>query len=118
MQKKEDMTTKNKSENKEIEGFINIVSRRENPQDHLLLGSNKHSCSNTFPGYYFSCNKFGHKAVDCRLDMRRNTFMSQNLFAPLADFTIVCYKCNNLGHIEIFCRSGIKSPKQDKKMNT
>ncbi|XP_059068383.1 uncharacterized protein LOC131858915 [Cryptomeria japonica] len=114
---KKDMTIDEKSENRETERFIDVISKKKRfkrtpPARQQAAFRFNHS----FPSYCFSCNKFGHKATDCRLNIR--TFISQKPFAPLADFTTVCYKCNNLGHIEKFCRSGINSPKQEMKMNT
>ena len=72
-----------------------------------------------FLGYCFSCNKFGHKAINCRFYARddhmrnksvydapkdnyvnRENINSQgdrnyNPFSPLLDFNIECYKLNN-----------------------
>jgi hypothetical protein len=97
---------------------------------------------NLFLGYCFSCNNFGHKAIDCRAyarsdhvrDRNRGSYktskddyvsnktrsshgfanINYNSFSPLLD--IECYKCNNYGHIAHDCRSNmIKSPKQNKE---
>lgn len=46
----------------------------------------------------FSCNKFGHKAVDCR--SRQNTNVK-----TVANTSNVCYNCGKLGHYARDCRS-------------
>jgi hypothetical protein len=99
---------------------------------------------NLFLGYCFSCNNFGHKEIDCRAYTRsdhvrninrgpyktsKDDYVSNktisshgfaninyNSFAPLLDYDIECYKCNNYGHIARDCRSNIiKSPKQNRE---
>jgi hypothetical protein len=82
---------------------------------------------NFFFGYFYYCNPFGHKAIKCRAHAR-NTYMwnkdqstygflniNYNSFAPLFDYNVVCYKCNNYGNITHFCRSDtIEYPRQNK----
>jgi hypothetical protein len=99
---------------------------------------------NLFLSYYFSCNNFGNKAIDCRSYRRsdherhRNrgpyktskdyyvsnkTIISHgfaninyNSFSPLLDYDTEFYKCNNYGHIARDCRRNIiKSPKQNRE---
>jgi hypothetical protein len=59
---------------------------------------------NSFLGYCFSCNHFGHKEIDCRAyainnhvwNKNRSTYgfsnKNYNSFAPLFDYNVVCYK--------------------------
>ena len=69
-----------------------------------------------FYGYYYSCGKFGHKAVECRTYPRneynsRRSFKYEphraqrniNRFEHLRN-NIECYKCQNFGHIAKDCR--------------
>ena len=56
------------------------------------------SRSRYFKGYYFSCNMFGQKEIDCN---RRN--MKH----------VRCYACNKFGHKARECRSKIQTPKQE-----
>jgi hypothetical protein len=57
-----------------------------------------------FPGYCFSCNNFGHKAIDCR-DCARNTqVMNRGIYN-----NVECYKFHNYGHITRDCRSMMDS---------
>jgi hypothetical protein len=45
--------------------------------------------------YCFTCNKFGHKAVDCRTYGKN--VQARNVY--VASYNIECYKCHNYGHI-------------------
>lgn len=61
--------------------------------------------NHSFSSYYFNCNHFGHKVVDCRKGLvRRNNFVSRNMFAPLFDFNIIFHNCNNFRQIARNCR--------------
>jgi hypothetical protein len=86
---------------------------------------------NSFLGYCFSCNHFGHKEIDCRAYARNNHVWNKNIstygfsnrnynsFAPLFDYNVVCYKCNNYGHITHFCRSGlVETSRQNREEDT
>ncbi len=64
-------------------------------QDHHIERSSR---SRYFKGYCFSCNMFGHKAIDCN---KRN--MKH----------VRCYACNKFGHKARECRSKIQTPKQE-----
>jgi hypothetical protein len=97
---------------------------------------------NLFLGYCFSCNNFGHKAINSRAytrsdhvrnrnrgpyktskdDCMSNTTRSShgfanknyNFFAPLLDYDTECHKCNSYGHIACdFISNIIKPPKQN-----
>jgi hypothetical protein len=70
---------------------------------------------NLFLGHCYTCENFGHKAINCRINERNNyaSYMNgensryekfcrpfnrnYNPFDPLMDQNIVCYKCSNLG---------------------
>jgi hypothetical protein len=85
---------------------------------------------NFFLGHCYTCGKFGHKAINCRINERNNyeSYMNgensryenvhrllnknYNPFDPLMDQNIVCYKCNNLGHKARDC----KEMKEDNQM--
>lgn len=59
----------------------------------MVQANNRHtersSASRYFKGYCFSCNMFGHKAINCyRGNMKH----------------IRCYACNKFGHIAKECR--------------
>jgi hypothetical protein len=48
-----------------------------------------------FSGYFFTCNKFGHKAID----NRAYGINVQARDVCVAPYNIECYKCHNYGHI-------------------
>jgi hypothetical protein len=54
-----------------------------------------------FYGYCFTCNKFGHKFVDCRA----YGINGQERRVYVAPYNIQCYKCHNYGHMARDCRS-------------
>jgi hypothetical protein len=77
---------------------------------------------NFFLGHCYTCKNFGHKAINFRIN-ERNKYtrnmngvnrrygnncgfvnISYNLFYPLMEKNIVCYKCNYLGHKARDCR--------------
>ena len=49
----------------------------------------------SFNGYYFSCNKFGHKALNCRSHARRSVGRPNN--------SVRCWTCKHTGHIASYC---------------
>ena len=93
---------------------------------------------NMFLGYCFFCRNFGHKAINYRENAinnylrnrdgyktSKNDFMSNknktsqrfanknyNSFAPLMNFNVECYKCNNFGHKAHECKSRLEPTKQ------
>jgi hypothetical protein len=48
-----------------------------------------------FNGYFFSCNEYGHKALDCRHHGRKQIGRFNN--------NIRCWNCNHVGHIVAHC---------------
>jgi hypothetical protein len=85
-----------------------------------------------FLGLCYSCNNFGHKAINCRAYARnrsnyggypKNNYLRKphesynknyNSFGSLNN-EVECYKCNNFGHIAKDCRLIVppREPKQD-----
>jgi hypothetical protein len=48
-----------------------------------------------FNGHLFSCNEYGHKALDCRNHGRKQIGMFNNI--------VRCWKCNIIGYISTHC---------------
>ena len=67
-----------------------------------------------FLGHCYSCNNFGHKALNCRtngkvLEYKKKLSSNKpkenhNLLTLLKKYDIECYKCNNCGHIARDCK--------------
>ena len=68
-----------------------------------------------FRGYCYSCNNYGHKAMNCRAYGRKNLRVKNynlkdnqtidqvkrknyNSFAPLQEGNLECFRCHNYGH--------------------
>jgi hypothetical protein len=51
----------------------------------------------TFHGYCFSCNGYGHRAVDCRRNVRRDVGRPNT--------QIICWTCGMLGHVAYVCNT-------------
>ena len=81
-------------------GHVAARCRSRMVQDHHTERS---SCSRYFKGYCFSCNMFGHKAVDC---YRRN--MKH----------VRCYACDKFGHIANECRRKFWAPYKKEKTSS
>jgi hypothetical protein len=85
-----------------------------------------------FFGLCYACNNFGHKDINCRANRRIiNNFesytqngyprrpietkkISYNRFESLST-KVECYKCNNFGHMEKYCRMTVppREPQQN-----
>jgi hypothetical protein len=96
----------------EEEGFIRapLFRRSSTPRYQTI-----------FFGLCYTCNNFGHKAVNCRANNRNNNNFesytqrdysrrpsdtqrrSYNMFESLST-EVECYKCNNFGHMAKDCR--------------
>jgi hypothetical protein len=75
---------------------------------------------NSFYGYFYTCNGFVHKVIDYRTSIRRNYMRNNyrdtqgfsrrnyNSFYPLMNYKLICYNCNNFGHIEKYYKSNLK----------
>ena len=57
---------------------------------------------NHFQGYYYSCNEFGHKSVECKLCSKRGTkyYTSAQMYLG----KIRCYVCLKLRHKATECK--------------
>ena len=58
--------------------------------------------TNHFHGYYYACNNFGHKFVDCKLCSKRG--MKYYTSAQTYLGKIRCYVCLKLGHKAKDCK--------------
>ena len=87
----------------------NIAPKRPNRYLHIFLG------------HYFSCNNFGHKALNCKTERRVSEYKkksssnkmkgNKNFFTLLQKYGIECYKRNNHVHMERDCK--LKTPTQN-----
>ena len=75
-------------------GHVAAKCRSRMVQDHHKRSSHPRYLR----GYCFSCNTYGHKAIDCN---RRNMKY------------VICYTCNKLGHKARECRSKFQNSKQE-----
>jgi chromosome segregation ATPase len=55
----------------------------------------KQRYENVFHGQCYSCNEYGHKALECRFYARRDNERFHN--------TLRCWRCNQVGHIVVHC---------------
>jgi hypothetical protein len=67
--------------------------RRETPS----RWTPKQRYENVFHGHCFSCNEYGHKALDCRHYARKDVGRFHN--------TLRCWRCNQVGHIVAHCHT-------------
>jgi hypothetical protein len=56
---------------------------------------NKRRYDSVFNDCCFSCNEYGHKALDCRHHGRKQVGRFNN--------SIICWNCNHAGHISTHC---------------
>ena len=58
-----------------------------------------------FYGYNFSCNDFGHRAIDCRAHARNENY-SNRIHQPIPLFLgqITCFVSDNIGHKAKDCK--------------
>jgi hypothetical protein len=64
---------------------------------HLQGGHKKQRYENVFNGHCFSCNEYGHKALDCRHHSRKEVGRLNNMLR--------CWRCNLVGHIVAHCHT-------------
>ena len=57
-----------------------------------------------FNGYCFSCNQFGHKALDCKHHAKGNVERNQTPRYEKS-FNGYCFSCNKFGHKALNCKS-------------
>jgi hypothetical protein len=58
---------------------------------------NKIKKGNTFNGYFFSCRRFGHKAMDCN--------KLEKGYSRKSKKSIRCWRCNFFWHTTKFCHT-------------
>jgi hypothetical protein len=106
----------------------NIRSKFRRVETRRMFFSTRYE--NIFLGHCYTCRRFGHKAIHCKINARNNYMrnintygypkdnhvnsrsgnaygfvnINYNPFDPLMDQNIVCYKCKNLGHKTRYCR--------------
>ncbi|KAJ8619228.1 hypothetical protein MRB53_015414 [Persea americana] len=69
-----------------------------------------------FHGYCFYCNKYGHKMMDCRFNIKPSIGVTRNPFQILASHNVECHKGYNYGHLARDCRlPSIANQFQNKK---
>ena len=71
--------------------------KQETYQKKNFSCPNKPKYGNTFNGYCFSCNNFGHKALECKSLKKKNSGRSNNLMR--------CWRCNYVGHTTKLCQT-------------
>ncbi|XXG85802.1 hypothetical protein AAC387_Pa11g0820 [Persea americana] len=57
-----------------------------------------------FHGYCFYCNKYGHKMMDCRFNIKPSIGVTRNPFQILVSHNVECHNCYNYGHLARNCR--------------
>jgi hypothetical protein len=67
--------------------------RRETPS----RWTPKQRYENIFHGHCFSCNEYGHKALECRHYARKDVGRFNNI--------LICWRCNQVGHIVAYCHT-------------
>jgi hypothetical protein len=67
-------------------------SRRETPSRWTIKQRYEH----VFYGHFYSCNEYGHKALDCRHARKDNGRFNN---------TLRCWRCNQVGHIASHCHT-------------
>jgi hypothetical protein len=67
--------------------------RRETPS----RWTPKQRYENVFHGQCYSCNEYGHKALECRYYARKDSERFHN--------TLRCWRCNQVGHIVAHCHT-------------
>jgi hypothetical protein len=107
----------------EEEGFIIALPFRRSPTPRYQT---------IFFGLCYACNNFGHKAVNCKANNKKNKNFeshtqsgysrrpsetqrrSYNRFEYLST-KVDCYKCNNFGYVTKYCRMTVlpKEPQQN-----
>ena len=97
---------------KEVNKKAGLISQDENRNNIAPKRPNRYL--QIFLGYCYSCNNFGHKALNCRTKRKESEYKkmpssiktkgNKNIFLLLQQYDIECYKCNNHGHMARDCK--------------
>ena len=79
-----------------------MQQKRRLPQARKWKGQYSTRYTNHFHGYYYACNEFGHKSIDCKLCSKRG--MKYYTLAQIYFDKIRCYICLKLGHKAKDCK--------------
>ena len=93
---------------KERRKKVGLISQDKNRNN--LASKRPNIYLQIFLGHFFSCKNFGHKALNCKTEIKVSEYKkksssnktkgNKNLFTLLQKYDIECYKCNNHGHME------------------
>ena len=91
----------------ENDGFTHVAHQRRRIflAPTTMWQSPQPRFTQSFSGYYFKCNGYGHRIFECKYNVGSRNFSSRNMFAPLMDCAVEYYNCHNYGHIMRNCRS-------------
>ena len=91
----------------ENDGFTYIAHQRRRRflAPTTMWQSSQTRFTQSFSGYYFKCNGYGHRISECKYNVSPRNFASRNMFAPLVDYAVECYNCHKYGHTARNCRN-------------
>ena len=103
-------------EKREVNKKAGLISQDKNKNNISPKIPNRYL--QIFLGYCYSCNNFGHTALNCRTKRKESEYKkmpssiktkgNKNMFSLLQQYDIECYNCNNHGHMARDCK--LKNP--------